>query len=94
MMKRSGTTDTLDLADVRHIERIVIGRYNPNHPDDEGFMQRQISKLNQYLNVSPKGTLIGKDTGFTIIKFGENTVVSQQVAYHIGFKRKPTSLSQ
>ncbi|EKP0305445.1 hypothetical protein [Aeromonas veronii] len=94
MMKRSGTSDTLDLADVRHIERIVIGRYNPNNPDDEGFMQRQISKLNQYLNASPKGTLIGKDTGFTIIKFGENTVVSQQVAYHIGFKRKPTSLSQ
>lgn len=94
MVKRSGTTDTLDLADVRHIERIVIGRYNPNNPDDEGFMQRQISKLNQYLNASPKGTLIGKDTGFTIIKLGENTVVSQQVAYHIGFKRKPTSLSQ
>ncbi|GJC05771.1 hypothetical protein ACSZNJ_12495 [Aeromonas hydrophila] len=94
MVKRSGTTDTLDLVDVRHIERIVVGRYNPNNPDDEGFMQRQINKLNQYLNASPKGTLIGKDTGFTIIKFGENTVVSQQVAYHIGFKRKPTSLSQ
>ena len=94
MVKHSGTTDTLDLAEVRHIERIVVGRYNPNNPDDEGFMKRQIDKLNQCLNASPKGTLIGKDTGFTVIKFGENTVVSQQVAYHVGFKRKPTSLPQ
>lgn len=92
MVKSCGTTDTLDLAEVRHIERIVVGRYNSNNPNDDEFMQRQIGKLNQCLNASPKGTLIGKDTGFTVIKFGENTVVSQQVAYHIGFKRKPTSL--
>ncbi|TFH89488.1 hypothetical protein [Vibrio ouci] len=91
-MKHSGTSDTLDLSDVRHIERIVIGRYNPNNPDDEGHMQRQIEKLNQCLSASPKGVLIGKDTGFTVIKFGENTVVSQQIAYHIGFKRKPTHI--
>ncbi|WP_070972031.1 hypothetical protein [Vibrio sonorensis] len=92
MVKHSGTTDTLDLTEVRHIERIVVGRYNPHNPDDDGFMDRQIDKLNQYLYATPKGTLIGKDTTFKVFKFGENTVVCQQVAYHIGFKRKPTSL--
>lgn len=91
-MRQSGSTDTLDLAEVRYIERIVVGRYNPNNLDDDEHMQRQIDKLNHCLCASPKGVLIGKDTGFTIIKLGENTVVSQQVAYHIGFKRKPANL--
>ncbi|MDC5721737.1 hypothetical protein OPW41_12940 [Vibrio europaeus] len=91
-MKHNGTHDPLDLSDVRHVERIVIGRYNPNNPDDEGHMQRQIDKLNHCLSTSPKGLLMGKDTGFTVIKLGENTVVSQQVAYHIGFRRKPADL--
>ncbi|WP_122032168.1 hypothetical protein [Aliivibrio sp. EL58] len=83
-------SSVLDLADVRYIERIVIGRYNPNNSDDDGFMQRQIDKLNHCLDICPKGILIGKDSGFKVIKIGENTVISQQVAYHIGFKRKPT----
>ncbi|AAW88051.1 hypothetical protein ACTFQF_20650 [Aliivibrio fischeri] len=82
-------SSVLDLTDVRYIERIVIGRYNPNNPDDDDFMQRQIDKLNHYLDIHPKGILIGKDSGFKVIKIGENTVISQHVAYHIGFKRKP-----
>ena len=28
-------SSVLDLADVRYIERIVIGRYNPNNSDDD-----------------------------------------------------------
>ncbi|MGL4828240.1 MAG: hypothetical protein ACRCXG_02955 [Vibrio sp.] len=82
----------LDLSEVRHIERIVVGRYNPNGNEDDAHMQRQIEKLNRCLNASPKGVLIAKDTGFKIFKMGENTVVAQQVAYHIGFKRKPNFL--
>ncbi|GEK12342.1 hypothetical protein AFI02nite_03780 [Aliivibrio fischeri] len=38
-------SSVLDLTDVRYIERIVIGRYNPQNPDDDDFMQRQIDKL-------------------------------------------------
>lgn len=79
----------LDMSEVRHIERIVVGRYNPNGNEDDAHMQRQIDKLNQCLNSTPKGMLIAKDTGFKVFKMGENTVIAQQVAYHVGFKRKP-----
>ncbi|RXJ71216.1 hypothetical protein CS022_21355 [Veronia nyctiphanis] len=85
-------TPALDLSEVRFIERIVVGRYNANGHEDDAQMQRQIDKLNQCLNGSPKGMLIGKDTGFKVFKMGENTVVAQQVSYHIGFRRKPNFL--
>ncbi len=81
-----------DLSEVQHVERIVIGRYQDNGHEDEAWMASQIEKLNGYLQGVPKGLLMGKDVSFKVIRQGEHTVVAQQVAYHIGFKRKPITI--
>jgi len=88
----SKTPPPFDLSEVQHIERIVIGRYQDNGQEDESWMMAQIDKLNHCLQGVPKGLLIGKDVSFKLIRHGEHTVVAQQVAYHIGFKRKPLQM--
>ena len=81
----------LDLSEVQYIERIVVGRFQDNGQEDEERMQQQIEKLNHYLQGVPRGVLLGKDVSFRVIRQGEHTVVAQQVAYHIGFRRKPVA---
>lgn len=81
-----------DLSEIQHVERIVVGRYQDNGNEDEAWMATQIEKLNSYLQGVPKGLLMGKDVSFRVIRQGEHMVVAQQVAYHIGFKRKPMTI--
>ena len=80
---------TVDLHDVRHIERIVIGKLNPTNKDDENTINHNMQKLNDLLNGTPKGIIIGKDISCKILQFGEHQLVCQQVAFIVGFKRKP-----
>ena len=82
-------TDTFDLSEVRHIDRVSIGSLNPLAPESEGDMQAKLDKINCLLSGNPKGLLIAKDISFKIVRVGEHTLVCQQVSYHIGFKRKP-----
>ena len=86
--KDSGSA--IDLSEVRHIERITVGKLNPTDPNEDTQIQQKMDQLNALLNGSPKGVIIGKDITFRIVRVGEHTVALQQVSYHIGFKRKPS----
>lgn len=83
------TERTIDLADVRHIERVTIGSLNPTDPQQQLQTQRNIDKLNNWLKGVPKGIIIGRDISCQIYQHGEHQLVCQQVSYIIGFKRKP-----
>ena len=80
---------TIDLADVRHIERITIGRIDPTDPNAEEKNRRNIDKLNSWLANIPRGIIIGKDINCQIFQHGEHQLICQQVSYIIGFRRKP-----
>ena len=85
-------TAALDLSEVQHIERVIVGRYHDSGAEDEAGMMRQIERLNSYLQGHPRGIILAKDVGFRLIRQGEHVIVAQQVAYHIGFRRKPVKL--
>ncbi|CAM4041615.1 hypothetical protein VA7868_04562 [Vibrio aerogenes CECT 7868] len=87
---RTNPGNPVDLSEIRFLERIVIGKCNDRGVEDEAQRQQQLNKLNACLNGTPRGIIVGKDCSFQLIRIGEHTVVTQQVAYHIGFKRKPS----
>lgn len=79
----------LDISEVKHIERIIIGNNNPEKMKTEEELQNDLIKLNNMLQGYPKGFIIGTEKGFQILRVGEHQVVLSWITYHIGFKRKP-----
>jgi len=76
-------------TDIRYVHRILVGNDNPEkHPNNDKINQ-QLEELNQCLNGSPKGRIIGQEKNFYILNIGEHQVVMQYMVYHIGFERKP-----
>ncbi len=90
----AGMSEPFDLSEVRFIRRVVVGPTRADEVLDENTVQRHLEELNRCLQGPPKGCIIGKDRGFRIIRFGEQQVVLEYVAYHVGFPRKPTWVDQ
>ncbi|GAA0319387.1 hypothetical protein GCM10008967_07380 [Bacillus carboniphilus] len=82
-----------DLTDITFIKRITIGNTNPSNPKDDTEIEKQIQLLNRCLSEHPKGIIIGQEKDFQVIRIGEHQVIQQSTTYHIGFKRKPTWLT-
>jgi len=78
------------LADIRYVKLVTVGSVNPNNPLSERAKQEQVSLLNQCLNGSPRGVIIGKDTTVGRYLMGEHEFIMEKVTYHIGFTRKPS----
>ena len=82
-------SNLFSLTDIRYVHRILVGNDNPEkHPNNDKINQ-QLEELNQCLNGSPKGRIIGQEKNFYILNIGEHQVVMQYMVYHIGFERKP-----
>ena len=78
----------IDLTDIKHIQRIVIGNNNPEKMKTTIEIQKDMDKLNKMLQGYPKGCIIGSEKSFQILNIGEHQVILQWIVYHIGFKRK------
>jgi hypothetical protein len=83
-----------DMAEVGYVERVVVGNTDPSAIKSQEEIQAQMNRVNECLTRSPKGTIIGKESGFTIYQIGETQAVLSYISYHIGFKRKPTWLHE
>lgn len=94
MFKTSQTPLTYDITDVGHVERIIVGSTEPDRIPSTQENQQKIDLLNRYLQTSPRGRIIGTERSFTLVRIGEHQVVLEAVAYHIGFKRKPSWLTE
>jgi hypothetical protein len=82
----------LDLSEVKHIERVIIGNNNPEKVKTEDEIKKDMERLNKLLQGHPKGFIIGTEKNFQILRIGEHQVIMQWIVYHIGFKRTPYSL--
>jgi hypothetical protein len=78
-----------DLSDVRYVKRIVIGSDNPERLCTKAEVDAATSLLNDCLNGTPRGTVVGVEKSFTLVRVGEHQVVLQWLAYHVGFPRRP-----
>jgi hypothetical protein len=85
----TGSTNTFDITEVGHIERVVVGSVNPEHVPSEAENQAKLDRVNRCLSGFPKGKIIGTERSFSIIRIGEHQVVLETMSYHIGFKKKP-----
>ena len=81
-----------DITETQHVERIVVGNTDPSVMKTEDQIQAQMERVNECLQRSPKGKILGQEKGFAIYTIGEHQVVLQHVVYHIGFVRRPTWL--
>lgn len=86
--------EPFDLTDVHFVQRVVIGSARPEEAGDPTAIERQMERLNRLLEGPPRGVLIGKDRGFHVLRFGDQQVVLEYVAYHVGFQRKPYWLDE
>ncbi|AQM69930.1 hypothetical protein ACOMICROBIO_LMKGKHOH_04026 [Vibrio sp. B1FIG11] len=93
MLKQSNPPSSYDITDISHVERLVIGSTEPDRIPTEQETQNRMKTLNQYLQTSPRGRVIGTERSFSLVRIGEHQVVLEAVAYHIGFKRKPSWLT-
>lgn len=90
MFKSDRVTSCYDITDIGHVERIIVGSTQPDAIPTPEENQLKIDKLNAYLQTSPRGRIIGTERSFSLVRIGEHQVVLEAVAYHIGFKRKPS----
>lgn len=79
-----------DLSEVTYIKRVTVGNPDPTNMKTEETIKLQMEEVNKCLNSSPRGIIIGIDKNFGIYNVGEHQVVLQSISYQIGFKRKPT----
>lgn len=82
-------SEAVSLADVGYIHRIIVGNDNPEAAPDEEKYKKQLQQLNDCLEKSPKGRIVGQEKNFYLLNLGEHQVVMQYIVYHIGFERKP-----
>lgn len=81
-----------DLTDVRFVHRIVVGSQNGDSLPSEDEAQSAITLLNRCLTVAPKGRILGIEKTAKVLNIGEQQLVIETLAYHIGFPRKPAWL--
>lgn len=83
-----------DLTQCAHVERIPVGSTDPARMKSEEEIQAQMAKVNECLQRSPKGIIVGIEKSFGVFMMGEHQVVLQWLTYHIGFKRRPQWLTK
>ncbi|OWQ83825.1 hypothetical protein CDN99_25505 [Roseateles aquatilis] len=79
----------VELSNVRHVKRIVVGSENPARLCTREETEARMAELNHCLTCQPAGTLLAVERSFTLVRIGEHQVVLQWIAYHVGFARKP-----
>jgi len=79
----------IDISDVVHVKRIVVGSNNPTEMQAEDKIARAMALINKCLTEPPKGRILGIEKSFSILQVGEHNVVLQWLTYHVGFTRKP-----
>lgn len=94
MLTKNPKSYSYDITDIGHVERIIVGSTEPDRIPTAQENQQKIDTLNRYLQTSPRGRIIGTERSFSLVRIGEHQVVLEAVAYHIGFKRKPSWVSQ
>ena len=75
----------IDLSEVTHIKRHVVGNSNPKVRLGEEEIQQQVEQLNEYLE---KGRIVNIEKYYTVVQSGDAQLVMEYCAYHLGFKRK------
>ncbi len=75
----------MNLDEIKHIERVTVGRSSPEQNLTEEDIQKQMDRVNVLL--ANRGQIIGTDKNATVLQVGEHQMVLQTVTYHIGFKR-------
>lgn len=89
-----GSTNTFDITEMGHIERITVGSVTPDNIPTEEENQQKMALVNRCLTDFPKGRIIGIERSFSVIRIGEHQVVLEVVIYHIGFKKAPIWLTE
>ncbi|WP_205729283.1 hypothetical protein [Ferrimonas aestuarii] len=89
MITSQSHSETFDLTNVSFVHRIVVGSVDPQSIPSDAQKAEQMEMLNRCLSESPKGKILGMERSFSILRIGEHQVVLEQVAYHLGFVRKP-----
>ena len=79
----------IDISDVVHVKRIVVGSNNPTDLQAEDKIAQAMALLNKCLTEPPRGRILGIEKSFSILQVGEHNVVLQWLTYHIGFTRRP-----
>ena len=79
----------IDLSDVVHVKRIVVGSNNPAELQAEDKIAEAMALLNKCLTEPPKGRIVGIEKSFSILQVGEHNIVLQWLTYHVGFTRQP-----
>ena len=79
----------IDISDVVHVKRIVVGSNNPTDLQAEEKIAQAMALVNKCLTEPPKGRILGIEKSFSILQVGEHNVVLQWLTYHVGFTRRP-----
>jgi len=79
----------IDISDVVHVKRIVVGSNNPTDLQAEDKIVKAMALLNKCLTEPPRGRILGIEKSFSILQVGEHNVVLQWLTYHVGFTRRP-----
>ena len=79
----------IDISDVVHVKRIVVGSNNPTDVQAEDKIAQAMALVNKCLTEPPKGRILGIEKSFSILQVGEHNVVLQWLTYHVGFTRRP-----
>lgn len=82
-------TMAVDLSEIKYIKRFVVGNDNPQHMHSNEEINRQLKKLNDALNATPKGKIISTEKNFALLSVNEHQILLEWVVYHVGFNRKP-----
>lgn len=84
----------MDLTDIVHIKRIIVGSNDPTNPRTESQIAEAMKLLNRCLEETPKGRIIAIEKSFSILQVGEHNVILQWMVYHVGFVRRPYWLNE
>ncbi len=79
----------IDISDVVHVKRIVVGSNNPADLQAEEKISQAMALVNKCLTEPPRGRIVGIEKSFSILQVGEHNVVLQWLTYHVGFTRRP-----
>jgi len=84
----------IDISDVVHVQRIVVGSNNPADLQAEDKIAQAMALINKCLTEPPRGRILGIEKSFSILQVGEHNVVLQWLTYHVGFTRRPYWLEE
>ena len=87
------SAERFQLTHIRFIKRIVVGNDNPQSLRTETEVQAEMDLVNRCLSGTPRGYILNIEKNFALYNIGEHQIVLQYAVYHIGFERKPMSLT-